>query len=368
MRTGIAGSDSLNLPVKGIKRTGEVKDFSPKQFIPAMKARRMSRFSQLALASAVEAMRDSGYEMNDENRYRTAVIVGTGLASTDSTDRFYEGLLREGPEGTNPMVFPETVQNIAAAHISMHFNASGYNTTFSHADISSELALFFACELLKDRQADMVIVTGAEELSASEIYGYASLGVLSNSMHCFGRKRDGFVLAEGAATLILERADDAERRGADIRCLVGSVGIASSPALNTDYAGSADPMMRAMSAASAEACIQEPDAIFAASNSTKGLDLLEAEAIRTAFGSAMPVTALRSYYGYFQADGMLRIAMAALCMRHGILPATVGTDMTFDGCGIDVVLKEMRLTELNSVMINSFSIGGGAASVLLRKI
>ena len=98
-RTGIAGSTSLGLPYAGITSLGEVRDFVAKDHIPAMKARRMSRFSQFGLASAIEAMRDTGFDISDRNRYQVAIAVGTGVASTGSTDQFYEGLLREGPEG-----------------------------------------------------------------------------------------------------------------------------------------------------------------------------------------------------------------------------------------------------------------------------
>ncbi|MDP2156218.1 MAG: beta-ketoacyl synthase N-terminal-like domain-containing protein, partial [Nitrospirota bacterium] len=234
-RTGIAEATNFGLPHSGITTVGEVKDFVPKDHIPVMKARRMSRFSQFGLASAIEAMKDAGFGINDSNHYNVAIAVGTGLASTGSTDMFYEGLLREGPEGTNPILFPETVQNIAAAHISMHFGTRGQNITFSHADISSELALFYGCELLKDRLADMVIVSGADELSVTELAGYSGFNVLSNHMMPFDRKRNGFVLGEGAATIILERKEDAERRDARIYCTISAAEITSYPTLITSY-------------------------------------------------------------------------------------------------------------------------------------
>ena len=177
--SGVSSTENYNLPKYGIAKLGKIKGFIPKQFIPAIKARRMSRFSQFAHASAVEAVKDSGININGSN-FNIGIAVGTGLASTDSTDKFYEGLLREGAEGTNPMIFPETVQNIAASHISIHFSIRGPNITFSHSDISSELALFYGCELLKDKQADAVIVTGADELSLSlpSTEGHTDTGLL----------------------------------------------------------------------------------------------------------------------------------------------------------------------------------------------
>ncbi len=366
-QTGITESTNFGLPYAGITTLGEVKDFTAKDHIPVMKARRMSRFSQFGLASAIEAMKNAGFGITDNNRYQIAIAAGTGLASTDSTDRFYEGLLREGPEGTNPILFPETVQNIAATHISMHFNTRGQNITFSHADISSELALFYACELLNDGLTDMVIVSGADELSLTELVGYSGFNALSNHMMPFDKKRDGFVLGEGGATIILERKEDAAKRGAKIYCTIAAAEITSYPTLITSYDKSQESMKKAMQTALAKAGLSSPGFISACANSTSDLDHLEAESIRELFGHAAPVTAFRSYNGYFPADGMLRIASTALCLDRAIVPAIAGLKEPLDGCGLDLVIGHPRTLHADSALITSFSTGGTAASIVLKK-
>jgi len=366
-RSGISEPAGFGLPFNGITRLAMVRNFSAKDYIPAIKARRMSRFSQLGLASAIEAVRDAGIEVNDSNCYRTAIAVGTGLASTDSTDRFYEGLLREGPEATNPIIFPETVQNIAASHMAMHFVTRGQNITFSHADISSELALMYGTELLKDEQADVVIVSGADELSISTVIGYASFGVVSNDMRPFDRRRNGFVLGEGGATIILERLDDARQRNARVYCTVGSVEITSHPAPNVSYDASRVSMKRAIQAALAAAGLSVPGFISACANATPDLDRLEADALGETVGISVPVTAYRSYHGYFPGDGILRIAAAALCMDRGILPAIAGLDQPFEECGLDLVIGSPRKLQAESALIPSFSTGGSAAAIVLKR-
>lgn len=366
-KTGIAESTNFGLPYAGITTLGEVKNFAAKDHIPVMKARRMSRFSQFGLASAVEAIKDAGFRISDSNRYQIAIAVGTGLASTGSTDSFYEGLLREGPEGTNPILFPETVQNIAAAHISMHFGTRGQNITFSHADISSELALFYACELLNDGQADMVIVSGADELSIVELAGYSGFNILSNHMMPFDKKRTGFVLGEGAATIILERKEDADKRGAKICCTIAAAEITSCPTLIASYDKSRESMEKAMRAAVAKAGLRAPGFISASANSTTDLDHLESESIREVFGHAIPVTAFRSYNGYFPADGILRIASTALCLSRGIVPVIAGLKEPLDGCALDLVINNPRAVHADSALITSFSTGGTAASIVLKK-
>jgi 3-oxoacyl-[acyl-carrier-protein] synthase II len=326
----------------------------------------MSRFSQFSLVSAIEAMKDAGLDINENNRYRVAVAVGTGLASTDSTDKFYEGLLRDGPEGTNPILFPETVQNIAAAHISMHFGTRGQNITFSHADISSELALYYACELLNDGLTDIAIVSGADELSATELAGYSGFNVLSNDMGPFDKKRNGFVLGEGGATIILERKEDADKRGAKAYCTIGAAEITSYPALITSYDKSRESMKKAMLTALTKAGLKIPGFTSACANSTSDLDQLEAESIRELFGHTVPVTAFRSYNGYFPADGVLRVASTALCLNRAIVPAIAGLINPMDGCGLDLVIGHPRPLHADSALITSFSTGGSAASIVLK--
>ncbi len=368
--SGVSVSEISGLSGSGITRLGEVKDFFPKRYIPPIKARRMSRFSQFGLASAIEALTDSGLQLNEDNLFTGGIAVGTGLASTDSTDRFYEGLLREGPEGTNPMIFPETVQNIAASHISIHFGIRGPNITFSHSDISSELALFYGCELLRDRQVDFVIAAGADELSIASVIGYSSLGLLSDNMMPFDMDRKGFVLAEGGAAIVLERSEDAIRRNANVYCKVAASAFSSFPTPTVQYDISRASMRHSMKTALSNAGIDHPDFISATANSTRDLDRLETEAIKDIFGSratSIPVSAIRSFYGFFPGDGMLRIAAAALCIKYGMIPVTLGLRSAFPECDLDYVLDGPREADINSVLINSFSSGGSAASTVLMK-
>lgn len=350
---------------------GEAADFVAKDHIPVMKARRMSRFSQLTLASAIEAIGDAGLSVSDDNSFETAVAVGTGLASTDSTDRFYEGLLREGPEGTNPMVFPETVQNIGASHIAMHFGIRGPNTTFSQADLSGDLALFFGYELLRDGLADYAIVSGADELSLASVTGYASLGLLADRMMPFDAGRSGFVLAEGGATIVLERYEEARKRGAHIYGIIGAIAFSGAPVPHLQY----DTSVRSMTAAMGEACaaagIQQPGFISASANSTRDLDHCEAMAIEEVWGSGakdIPVTAPRSLYGFFHGDSILRIVVTLLCLQEGIIPNISGLEEPMPGCSLDFVSDGPRDTAVGSALVNTFSAGGSAVSTVLRKV
>lgn len=368
--SGISSSENPDLTASGITRFGEVKGFIAKEHIPVMKARRMSRFSQFSLASAIEAVRDSGITISDSSCFNVAVAVGTGLSSTDSSDRFYEGLLREGPEGTNPILFPETVQNIAASHISIHFGLKGPNITFSHSDISSELALFYGAELLRDGHSDIVIISGADELSRAAITGYASLRLLAEEMRPFDLRRKGFVPAEGAATVVLERLEDARKRHAHVYCTLAAPAFSSFPSSTIHYDSSRESMRGSMRSALLQAGLERPDFISASANSTQGLDRLETLAIKEVFGNrahSIPVSAVRSCYGYFHGDGLLRIVAAIASMEEKMIPVTLGLQTPSPECDLDYVIGAPRQKDIETVLLNSFSSGGTASSIVLRR-
>jgi len=351
---GILGSKG------GTALSDRVVGFEPKKIIPPLKARRMSRFSLLALASAIEAISDSALKIEP---LRTGIFVGTGLSSTESTDLFYESLLRGGPLNQNPMVFPETVQNIAASHIAIHFGIKGPNTTFSQNEIASELAIFYGIELLKEGSVDAVIVSGVEEMSNALFNGYRALRVVSKKslMMPFDRKRDGFVPTEGSATLVLERAEDARKRGANIYALIASLGFSSAPVERLRYDASGSSMRDAMTEAIKD--LDMIDMISASANSSKELDEAEARAIDEVFGNKIPVTALRSHLGFFISDGALRIALTALCMKNGIVPPIL--NLSEPVRDINFVMSTPLRGSFRACLLNSFSSGGAGASVVL---
>jgi 3-oxoacyl-[acyl-carrier-protein] synthase II len=358
--TGIDLIKDFNTDSYPVKRGGAVKDFAPKKYIQPMKSRRMSRFSQLALISAIEAWNDSsmrGYYESSE----IGVIVGTGLGSVSSTDSFYLGLLERGPQETNPMVFPETVQNIAAAHISMEFGLLGPNTTFSNAEIAGESALFYACELLGNNMANAVLVTGADELTKPLLEGMDALRILSKTgiLRPFDIMRDGLLPGEGACTLVLERKDNAERRDAHIYGEIASFGFSSEP-VERLYYSSTTSMVEAISKTIGH---ERPDLIFASANSTKELDYKEAIAIRETLGYAVPVTATTSMTGFFMSAGVMKVGAAMLFIERGFIPPIWGLERP--EIELRYVLKPQE-QKVRTILVNGFSHGGTNGCILVR--
>jgi 3-oxoacyl-[acyl-carrier-protein] synthase II len=348
---------------QGINKGGFIKEFPAKNFIPIMKLRKMSRYSQLALVSAIEAWKDSaiqGYYQSSN----IGVVVGTGFGSVSSTDSFYEGLLEKGPEETNPMLFPETVQNIASAHISIEFGIKGPNTTISQAGVAGEHAVFYACELLKDGVADAVLVTGADELTEPLFNGMKALRIFSkgNIIRPFDVRRDGLLPGEGACTVVLERLNDANKRGVHIYGVIDSFGFSTEPVERLHYSSSesmADAIKNTLSD-------RTPELIIASANSTLELDYKEALSIKETLGSYVPITTMTSMTGYFMSSGVMKVGVSMLFMKKGVVPPIWGLEKP-EVEGLNYVLTPQEL-RIKNILLNSFSHGGSNACVFVKKI
>jgi 3-oxoacyl-[acyl-carrier-protein] synthase II len=345
----------------GSMRSGIVRDFIPKEHINPMKVRRMSRFSQLALVSALEAWKDASMQ-DSYNPDDIGVIVGTGLGSVSSTHDFYTSLLEKGPDEMNPMLFPETVQNIAAAHISIEFGIGGPNTTFSEAGVAGENALFYACSLLNGG-IKAVMVTGADELTKPVYDGMNKLKILSKrgAVCPFDRKRDGIILGEGACTLILERTSDALARKGRIYGEILSYGFSSEPVDRLRYASS-QSMASAIKMANKG---RTPHLVVASANSSVELDFREAKALSETIGPAVPVTALSPLAGYFLSSGVMKTGAAMLFLGEQFIPPIWGLEDP-EVPGLNYV-RALEKNEAFTALVNGFSHGGSNACIFLRK-
>ncbi|GBD98411.1 3-oxoacyl-[acyl-carrier-protein] synthase 2 [bacterium BMS3Abin07] len=324
----------------------------------------MSRFSQIAIIASREAWEMSGLELNDDISKRTGVIAGAGLGSVESTDLFYEGLVRRGPHETNPMIFPETVQNIAAAHISIELGIKGPNTTFSQGDIAGESAVFYATGLLRKKTADAVIVCGVDELTAPLLLGLSSLKLLSvtDTLAPFDNKRDGIIPAEGAASVVIERAEDAGNRGANILGYINAFGTGSDSVGRFSYA-SPESMSLTIDSALNKAGIS-PDFISASANSTVELDRNEAIAIKSSLGRTVPVTAVKSQIGSFMASGVMKLTASLISIREGVIPPIFGLDDP-EIPGLNYIMNQPVSADIDSCLINGFSHGGSKVCMIV---
>ena len=373
-RTGIAPIQSFDTSAYHSHLGAEVRDFNPKHFMPPLKYRRMSRVSRLAVAASIEAIKDAALEVSPQSALSMGVIIGTGYGSTSQTDDFFMGLLKEGPEGANPSLFPDTVPNAPASQVSIYHGLKGPNTTFSHNEVSGEQALAYAYRLLQESRAGVLLVGSVDEISAVLFHSYAAVRALSpkgaheEGMRPFDRRRNGRVLGEGAGILVLEEKTQARERGAKIYGSLAACAFTGGPVGSHQYETGAEQMTRAMKSVLSAAGVSDTqvDYISAAANSTQELDRAEAMAIQKAFSQAgsIPVSSVKGHIGDFCGSGTLRAAALLLSMRDGKIPPTFGLkNPEFE---LDHIMDQTRVKQIRYALLNGFSFGGSNVCLLFK--
>ncbi len=356
---------------------GEVTDFNPKDYINPMKIRRMDRDSQIAVVAAVLALKDANLEITSGNSSGCGVILGSGFTGLETTEAFHKGLIEHGPSGVNPMLFPNTVPNAPAGHISIELGITGPNSTITQKGATGEGAIGYAHNLLKHNKAKVILTGGVDELSWILFHAYSHLGILSplenedypEGSRPFDKRRNGMVLGEGGGILVLEAIEHAQKRGARIYAEVMGYGMNSSNPGISDYDEDSEGMARSMELALEDAKIskEEISYISAAANSTPILDRSETEAIKRVFGKDIPVSSLSSSIGYFNASGGLKAISVCLAMENGFIPPTINYQKKDPSCDLDYVPNEAREKKVEAVLINGFADGGSNASLILRR-
>jgi 3-oxoacyl-[acyl-carrier-protein] synthase II len=374
-RSGIAPIQSFDTSAYRSHLGAEARDFNPKDFMPSLKYRRMSRVSRLAVAASIEAIKDSALTLSPQSAPSIGVVLGTGYGSTAQTDEFFVGMLKEGPEGANPSLFPDTVPNAPASQVSIYHGLQGPNTTFSHNEVSGEQALACAFRLLQEGRAQAILAGSVDEMSFVLFHSFSALRALSprdkheEGMRPFDRKRNGRVLGEGAGILVLEKESKAKERGAKIYGSLAASVSTGSPVGISRYEGGAEQMARAMEKTLRQAGISpdEVDYVSAAANSTRELDRAEAKAIQKVFGGGNrwpAVSSLKGHTGDFCGCGTLRAAALLLSMGGGKIPPTAGLkDPEFD---LDHVLDRPRDKKIQYALLNGFSFGGSNVCLLFK--
>jgi 3-oxoacyl-[acyl-carrier-protein] synthase II len=374
-RSGIAPIRSFDTSGYPSHLGAEAHGFNPKDFMPSLKYRRMSRVSRLAVAASIEAIKDGALEISPRSAPSVGVVLGTGYGSTAQTDDFFVSMLREGPEGANPSLFPDTVPNAPASQISIYHGLQGPNTTFSHNEVSGELSLAYAFRLLQEGRAQVVLAGSVDELSFVLFHSFAALRALSpkdrqvEGMRPFDRKRNGRVLGEGAAVFVLEKESRARARGVGMYGSLVASASTGSPVAISHYETGGQQMARAMDKTIRQAGLspEQVDYLSAAANSTRELDRAEAKAIQKVFGGgirAPAVSSLKGHIGDFCGSGTLRAAALLLAMQHEKIPPTLGlNEPEFD---LDHVVGSPRERKMQYALLNGFSFGGSNICLLFK--
>ena len=361
--------------------SGEVSDFDPERYIDKREARRMARFSQLAVAAAYEAFRDAGITEGSVNGEKMGVILGNGAGGFPTIDANMRTLIEKGGMRMTPFFFPMVLNNMAAGNLSRTFGALGPSSTISTACAASTQAIGDAAETIKRGAADVMITGGAEAgISQLGLAGFSVMRALSTrnddpqrASRPFDADRDGFVPAEGAGILIVESLEHALRRDAQVLAEVVGYGVSSDGhhqfQPDDDGAGAA----RAIRWALADAGVgpHEIDYINAHGTSTPLNDASETAAIKRVFGDAaynVPISSTKSMIGHaLGAAGGMEAVACVQTMRTGTIHPTINYTTPDPECDLDYVPNDSREQDVRYVLSNSFGFGGQNACLVFAR-
>jgi 3-oxoacyl-[acyl-carrier-protein] synthase II len=385
IRAGRSGVGPLTrIDVEGLATTfgGEVDDFDPTAIMGRKDARRVDRYTQFAVAATLEALAQSGLTIDAANADRVGVLVATGMGGIETIEQGATTLFTAGPSRISPFFVPMFLPNMASGTVSIATGAKGPNFSPTSACAASAHAIGEAAEMIRRGWADVMLAGGAEApLARLSVAGFNAMGALSTrnddpaaASRPFDAERDGFVMGEGGAMLVLEALPHAIARDAPI--LAELTGYATTDDANhmVQPAPGGTGAARAMRLALENAGL-EPDQIAyvnAHGTSTQLNEKLETEAIKRAFGDAAwrtPISSTKSMTGHLLgAAGALEAGIGLLALRDGFLPPTINQQVPDPDCDLDYIPNEGRAVRIEHVMSNSMGFGGHNVSLIFSRL
>lgn len=379
-RCGVDFISSFNTDNFKVKLAAEVKDFSPEEYIDKKEAKRMDRFCQFAIAAASQAVEDSKLNLEELNKERFGVIVGSGIGGLGTIEKDHTTLIEKGPGRVQPLFIPMVIENMAAGNIAIKFGAKGSCTSVVTACATGTNAIGEAYRNIKYGYEDVILAGGTEaSITPLAIAGFTSLTALSKSIDPkrasipFDKERNGFVMGEGAGILVLESLEHAKKRGAKIYAEVVGYGSTCDAYHMTAPGPEGEGGARAMKLAIEEAKIkcEEVSYINAHGTSTEVNDKFETKAIKSVFGEKakeIPVSSTKAMTGHLLgAAGGIEAIVCTKALEEGFIPATIGYSVLDEECDLDYVPKVGRDAELKYAMSNSLGFGGHNAVILLKR-
>jgi len=380
-RSGVGPITQFDASSLQTRFAAEVKDFDPQASLGRREARRMDRCTQLASAAALEAVSHAGLAIDDGNRDRVGIVLGTGMGGAGTLVGETRKFVERGPRWVSPHLIPMMLPDAAPGQIAIMLGARGPNMSVITACASGTNAIGEGTAMIRRGAADVILAGGSEAgIVDVAVAGFSIMGALSErnddperASRPFDRNRDGFIVGEGAAFLVLESEAFARARGAPILAEVSGYGTTndafhiSAPAENG--AGAASCMRLALG--DADLRPDDIDYINAHGTSTPLNDRSETIAIKTVFGEAaysVPVSSTKSMTGHLLgAAGTLEAIFCIQALRTGILPPTINYETPDPECDLDYIPNERRHVEIDTALSNSFGFGGHNASVIFTR-
>jgi 3-oxoacyl-[acyl-carrier-protein] synthase II len=359
----------------------EVKGFDPTDYIDRKQARRMDRFAHLIVAAARQAEADSGIDIASEAD-RVGAGVATGIGGLRAFQDCYDELLERGPDRVNPFSIPEIIPNMGAAWVSMQLGTKGPLSSQCTACAASNMAIGDGLDAIRLGRADVMLCGGTEApITEVGIAGFSAMRALSRrndapekASRPFDTGRDGFVMGEAGAVVVLEELEHAQKRGAKIYAELLGYGLSSDAQHITEPDPSGENPARAMTMAFGDAGVDpgEIDYINAHGTSTPLGDAAETRVIKLALGEEnarkTPVSSTKGATGHcLGAAGAVEAMFSILAVHDGVLPPTINYEDPDPECDLDYIPNESREADVRTAVSNSFGFGGHNATIVIRR-
>ncbi len=359
----------------------EVKGFKPEEFMEAKEARRRDRFEQFAVAAAREALLNSGLEITDKNTGRIGVMISSAIGGLHSLQEAILTNYNEGPKRVSPFLIPMLMANGGAGMVAIEFGIKGPCFSVASACASGSDGIGTALMMLRTGMIDAALAGAAETtITSTGVAAFDRVGAMSRrsddysmTPQPFDKNRDGLVMGEGGAVLVLEREADAKARGANILAELAGYGATADAyhvtAPHEHGAGGASAMLMALS--SAKANLEDVGYINAHGTGTLLNDQAETRAIKSAFGEQaykLPISSTKSMTGHMMgATGALEAIFCVRAIREGILPPTIHYETPDPECDLDYIPNKAREANISLAISNAFGFGGHNAVLAIRK-
>ncbi|WP_226666487.1 beta-ketoacyl-ACP synthase II [Metabacillus litoralis] len=379
--SGIAPMKRIDSEKFNVKVAGEVNNFIPGDFIDHKEIKRMARFTHFAIAASKMAIRDANVEIGkDISAERVGVWIGSGIGGLDEFEEQHKRFLDKGPRRVSPFIIPMFIPDMASGRVSIELGAKGINNCSVTACASGANSIGDSFRVIQNGDADMMVTGGAEAaITEMTISGFANMTALSTNpdpktaSRPFDKNRDGFVIAEGAGTIILEELEHALARGAHIYGELVGYGATGDAHHITTPAPNGEGGQRAMKLALKDANLQPNtvDYINAHGTSTYYNDLYETVAIKEVFGEHayhLAVSSTKSMTGHLLgAAGAIEAIFSLLAIKEGILPPTINYETPDTELDLNYVTKGAKKANIDVVLSNSLGFGGHNATLIFKK-
>ena len=379
-KPGVGTISSFDTSNTAVKIAGEVKGFDPLQFIEKKELKKMDRFVQMSIACSDMAIKDSGLDLSGDLGNEIGAYIGVGIGGLPYIEAQHKTFLEKGPRRLSPFFIPSVITNMASGLVSIRHGLKGPNFSITSACASGSHSIGEAAELIRRGQAKAMIAGGAEScVCPMAINGFAAMKALSTNndnpeqaSRPWDDDRDGFVLAEGAALLVLEDYEHAAQRGAKIYGEVKGYG-ASSDAYHITTpspAGAASAINAAIK--DAEINVEDIEYVNAHGTSTPAGDPNESMVLEDVFGASAKnlwVSSTKSMTGHgLGAAGAMESVFSLMALNTGVVPPTINLDKPSENCILDYVPKVAREKNLTHVLNNSFGFGGTNSCLIFGKV